>query len=50
MSGDEAAVDRISVIEENSGDTFKKVDIPPDIKVLSFEEDGIDPYTFLNLQ
>lgn len=50
VSGDEAAVDRISVIEETRGDTFKKADIPPDIKVLSFEEDGIDPYTFLNLQ
>ena len=50
VSGDEDAVDRISAIEETSGDTFKKADIPPDIKVLSFEENGIDPYTFLNLQ
>ncbi len=50
ISGDEDAVDRISAIEEASRDTFKKSDIPPDIKVLSFEEDGIDPYTFLNLQ
>ena len=50
VSGDEDALDRISAIEETSGDTFKKADIPPDIKVLSFEEDGIEPYTFLNLQ
>lgn len=50
ISGDEDAVDRISAIEETSGETFKKADIPSDIKVLSFEKDGIDPYTFLNLQ
>ena len=50
LSGDTDAVDRISAIEEVRGDTFKKADIPSDIKVLSFEEDGIDPYAFLNLQ
>ena len=30
--------------------SFTKDDVPDDLKVLSFEEGGIDPYKFLNLQ
>ncbi len=50
LSGDDEPFDRIRAIEEARGDDFSKSDIPSDIKVLSYEEDGIDPYTFLNLQ
>ena len=49
LSGDSDAVDRISAIEEARGDDFTKADIPLDIKVLSYEDEGINPYTFLNL-
>ncbi len=49
LSGDSDAVDRISAIEEARGDGFTKADIPLDIKMLSYEEAGIDPYTFLDL-
>ncbi len=49
MSGGPDACDRIRAIEEERGVRFTEADIPSDIKVLSYEEGGIDPYTFLDL-
>ncbi len=39
----------IEMIRREKGKSFTKKDIPSDIKLLSFEEDGIDPYQFLEL-
>ena len=49
MAGDPDACDRIRAIEDERGVRFTAADIPSDIKVLSFQEDGIDPYEFLDL-
>lgn len=49
MIGDPAACNRIEAIEEAKGDDFTEADIPSDIKIIPFEEGGIDPYQFLNL-
>ena len=49
MAGDPDACDRIRAIEDERGVRFTEADIPSDIKVLSFQEDGIDPYEFLDL-
>ena len=49
MSGGPDACDRIRAIEEERGVRFTEADIPSDIKVLSYEEGGIHPYTFLDL-
>ena len=49
MAGDPDACDRIRAIEDERGIRFTAADIPSDIKVLSFQEDGIDPYEFLDL-
>ena len=49
MAGDPDACDRIQVIEDERGVRFTEADIPSDIKVLSFQEGGIDPYAFLDL-
>ena len=49
MAGDPDACDRIQAIEDERGVRFTAADIPSDIKVLSFQEDGIDPYEFLDL-
>ena len=51
LSGDPAACKRINAIEEAKGEheRFTEADIPSDIKVLSFQEGGIDPYQFLEL-
>ena len=50
MIGDPAACNRIEAIVEAKGDDFTEADIPSDIKVVPFEEGGIDPYEFLGLQ
>ena len=50
MIGDPAACNRIEAIAEAKGDDFTEADIPSDIKVVPFEEGGIDPYEFLGLQ
>ena len=49
LAGDPDACDRIRAIEDERKHVFSELDIPSDIKVLSFEEGGIDPYTFLDL-
>ena len=49
MIGDPAACNRIEAIAEAKGDDFTEADIPSDIKVLSYEEGGIDAYQFLDL-
>ena len=49
MAGDPDACDRIRAIEDERGVRFTAADIPSDIKVLSFQEDSIDPYEFLDL-
>ena len=49
MAGDPDACDRIGAIEDERGVRFTEADIPSDIKVLSFQEGGIDPYAFLDL-
>ena len=49
MGGDPGACERIRVIEDERGVRFTEADIPSDIKVLSFQEGGIDPYAFLDL-
>ena len=49
MIGDPAACNRIEAIAEAKGDDFTESDIPSDIKVLSYEEGGIDAYQFLDL-
>ncbi len=41
---------RFSAIREQKGKSFTKADIPSNIKVLSFQEGAIDPYTYLDLQ
>ena len=50
MIGDPAACNRIEAIAEAKGDDFTEADIPSDIKVVPFEEGGIDAYEFLGLQ
>jgi hypothetical protein len=40
---------RISAIREQQGKDFTEADIPSDIKLMSFEEGAIDPYTYLDL-
>ena len=50
MIGDPAACNRIEAIAEAKGDDFTEADIPSDIKIVPFEEGGIDPYEFLGLQ
>ena len=50
MIGDPETCNRIEAIEEAKGDDFTEADIPSDIKIIPFEEGGIDPYQFLNLQ
>ena len=42
--------DRIASIKEERGMDFSEDDIPSDIKLVPFEEGGIDPYEFLGLQ
>lgn len=49
MAGDPDACDRIRAIEDERGVRFTEADIPSDIKVLSFPQEGIDPYEFLDL-
>lgn len=49
MGGDPDAAERLDAIIEEKGRDFTEADIPADITVLSYEEGGIDPYTFLNL-
>ena len=49
MGGDPGACERIRAIEDERGVRFTEADIPSDIKVLSFQEGGIDPYEFLDL-
>ena len=49
MGGDPGACERIRVIEDERGVRFTEADIPSDIKVLSFQEGGIEPYAFLDL-
>ena len=49
LAGDPDACERIRAIEDERGIRFTAADIPSDIKVLSFQEDGIDPYEFLDL-
>ena len=49
MIGDTEACNRIKAIAEAKGDDFTEADIPSDIKIIPFEEGGIDPYQFLNL-
>ena len=49
MAGDPDACDRIGAIEDERGVRFTEADIPSDIKVLSFQEGGIEPYAFLDL-
>ena len=50
MIGDPAACNRIEAIVEAKGDDFTEADIPSDIKIVPFEEGGIDAYEFLGLQ
>ena len=50
MIGDPAACNRIEAIVEAKGDDFTEADIPSDIKVVPFQEGGIDAYEFLGLQ
>ena len=60
MLADNEPGDRLSAIIKEKVDkvrknrandfSFTKDDIPDDLNVLSFEEGGIDPYKFLNLQ
>ncbi|MYB96186.1 hypothetical protein F4054_12960 [Candidatus Poribacteria bacterium] len=40
---------RIAAIRAEKGRVFTEADIPSDIKLMSFEEGAIDPYTFLDL-
>ena len=49
MAGEPDACERIRAIEDERGVRFTAADIPSDIKVLSFQEGGIDPYEFLDL-
>ena len=42
--------DRIASRKEERGMDFTEDDIPSDIKIVPFEEGGIDPYEFLGLQ
>ena len=51
LSGDPEACKRLNAIEEareNEGG-FSEADIPSEIKIVPFEEGGIDPYQFLEL-
>ncbi len=49
MAGDPDACDRLEGIIEMRGDDFTEADIPSDIKIVPYEDGGINPYTFLNL-
>lgn len=40
---------RMDAIRFEKGQFLTKADVPPDIKLISFEEGGIDPYQFLDL-
>ncbi|RKU28785.1 hypothetical protein C6497_08475 [Candidatus Poribacteria bacterium] len=40
---------RIATIRKQKGRAFTEADIPSDIKLMSFEEGAIDPYTYLDL-
>ncbi len=40
---------RLNAIRFEKGKSLTKADVPPDIKLVSFEEAAINPYTFLNL-
>lgn len=40
---------RIATIRKQKGRAFSEADIPSDIKLMSFEEGAIDPYTYLDL-
>lgn len=42
--------DRLDAIEEANGGVLTVSDIPSDIKLISYEEGGVDPYEFLNLK
>lgn len=51
LSGDPEACKHLNAIEEArvDEDGFSETDIPSDIKIVPFEEGGIDPYQFLEL-
>ena len=49
IAGDPDACDRLENIIEVKGDDFTEADIPSDIKIVTYEDGGINPYTFLNL-
>ncbi len=49
MAGDPVACNRPESIIEARGDNFNEANIPADIQIVSYEEGGIDPYTFLDL-
>ena len=51
IAGDSDACDFLNAIQDAKGkfESFTEADIPSDIKVLSYEEGGIDPYQFLDL-
>lgn len=51
LSGDPEACKRLNAIEEATKKEggFSETDIPSDIKIVPFEEGGIDPYQFLEL-
>ena len=40
---------RLDAIRFKKGKSLTKADVPPDIKLMSFEEGAIDPYQFLDL-
>lgn len=50
VGGDLDASDRLDAILNAKGEDFTETDIPSDIKIVPFEEGGIDPYEFLGLQ
>ena len=51
IAGDSDACDFLNAIQDAKGkfESFTEADIPSDIKVLSYEEGGIDAYQFLDL-
>lgn len=49
LAGDRQAYKRLITIMDAKGSAFTEADIPSDIKTVSFEEGGINPYEFLGL-
>lgn len=42
--------ERLDAIQEANGGILTVSDVPADIKLIPYDEAGVDPYTFLNLR